>query len=87
MLGDPGNIKETKINVPCFPGLSGRREATQKHRILIQPMVRAGMVSVQSMTGAQKNKSGFCLGALGSREVMPLELVPEDTRKAARQES
>lgn len=37
------------------------------------------------MTGAQQKKYGFCLRALGSRELVTLELVLGDTWKAAKQ--
>lgn len=82
MLGDKRNIK-TKIS-SLLSKASCRRDSTQKH--IIQHGMCHNSAIGQGAMGAHKRTSGFCLGALRNREVVALELVPEVTWQAVRQE-
>lgn len=80
MLRDKRNIKKTKISSLLFRA-SYKRESIQKHIIVIQHEMFHNGAMEQSVKGAHKTKYGHWEAG-----VMTLELVPEDTRKAARQE-
>lgn len=81
MLGDKGNIK-TKISSL----LQRLTVGGTPHRNIIQHGVCHNGAIGQDVIEAHKRTYGFCLGALGSREVVALELVPEVTWQAAMQE-